>query len=81
MAPVLKLVKSSNRQTIELFEGLSELARLEEVDDVIVCYRKRGNPVSIATTGTYRDAAEALRAVMKVSVYLTQLEDQVRGAP
>lgn len=82
MAPILKLIKSSNHDTVELLEALTELARHEEVDDVVICYRKRGSPPRIARTGSYgTSAAEALRAIMKVSVYLTEIEDQVRKGP
>lgn len=82
MAHILKLVRTSNRETLQLLEALSELARHEEVDDVLICYRKRGDAMRFATTGSYgASTAEALRAIMKVSVYLTEMEDQVRGAP
>lgn len=80
---VLKLVRHSNRETVTLLDGLSELAQRDEVDDVIICYRSRkGGQMKIARTGLYRaQPAEALRAIMQVSVYLTGIEDQVRGTP
>ena len=78
---VLRLVRKSNSETVELLECMLALARIGEIEDVETTYTRRGVE-HIAFTGRYRThPAEALRAAFRMSMILTKQESQVRGNP
>lgn len=79
---VLSLVAHLNRDTVELFESMSELSKHNEVRDVMLAFIGPDGQERVAMTGIYRhNSAEALKAVLALSAYLTQTEAKVRGAP
>lgn len=78
---VLRLVKRSNSETVELLECMLALARIGELEDVETTYTRRGVEYT-AFTGRYRSSsAEALRAAFRMSILLTRQESTARGNP
>jgi hypothetical protein len=73
---VLSLVRTTNTDTIQLFESLSNEARRDEITDACIAYRTRSGRLDVAFSGRYRrDPAQAVHAAMTLVLRLAQHED------
>lgn len=79
---VLSLVKHASKDIVEALESLLELARKGELRGLAIYYRETGGHEDAVFTGIYRtNVAEAVKAAMLMSVYLTRHEERARGKP
>lgn len=78
---VVRLISQNNDETVEVLECMLTLARRGELSDFLATYRRCGKE-RVAYTGLYRHSpAHALKAAMRMSIALTGIESQARGAP
>lgn len=79
---VLRLVRKSNKETIETLEWMLQEARRGKLNDLLIAFRHEDLRQDVAFTGLFKeDSSKALMAIMKMSVMLTMVHDHVYGPP
>lgn len=79
---VVRLVRRSNKETVETLEWMLQEARRGKLSDFLGSFRDEDGQHYTAYTGLYRaDSSKALKAVMRMSVALMNAHDAVFGAP
>lgn len=80
---VLQLVKArAEPLSVVVLRELLDLAMAGRLAGLSCSYRRCGAEEDHVTTGIYRDnPAEAIRAALKASIILTQLEESERRNP
>lgn len=78
---ILSLVKQCNEDTVEVLECLLSLARRGELRGTSIYYRDISGHEDAIFTGMFRNNAEALKAAMLTSMFLTRQEEQARSKP
>lgn len=79
MAVVLTLVpRRARADTVAVLTAALAMAIPGDVDDFMITYRRDGVEKTVYTGVYWERPAEALRAAMRVSVLLTEIEDEPR---
>lgn len=80
---VLTLVeRGPDSDTVSILQALLSKALRGEIIGTTVCYRLRNGSEEAVYSGVHWNRpAEALRAALRVSVTLTNLEEETRGPP
>lgn len=76
MGVVLRLVRSSTKQTIEALRQLLECAIRGEIVGLCVCFKTRDGEEKALFTGVYSDRQQAASAAMRMSVKMTMRDDK-----
>lgn len=78
---VVRLVRRSD-ETVETLEWMLQQAKRGKLKDFVGSFRNERGEHFSAYTGVYRaDSAKALKAVMRMSISLTNAHDAVFGSP
>jgi len=78
MGAVLRLVEFSNRETQAVLSALHARSVRGEVIGIALCFRAPDGAEQCVYTGAYKaDPAQALNASMRMSVQLTQMQDDL----
>lgn len=81
MASVVQLVEYKSRETAQVLQALTDMARRGELVGVALCYRTKDHEEHSAFTGAYKvHPGKAVNAAMRLSWKLTQLQDEMAGA-
>ena len=73
---VVEMREFRGRDTLKALSHLMAMAIRGELEGLAVCARDAGGKEHIAFTGAYKDPAKALNASVRMSVRLTQLQDE-----
>ncbi len=82
MSLVVVAGQFKNEETVQVLRGVLARAVRGEISGVVVAYKLVDGTEETAITGRYRaKPAMAVNAGMRISWRMTQLQDQLTGAP
>lgn len=72
---VLRVIRKSNRETVETLEWMLQEARKGRINDIVSSFRDESGAEHAAFTGLYKaDSSKALMAIMRMSTVVMRGE-------